>query len=30
VFGRRVLAMNRSIEPEQAADIGFDLKGALT
>src|SRR5216683_1593948 len=30
VFGRRVLAMNRSIEPEQAADTGFDLKGALT
>jgi 3-phenylpropionate/trans-cinnamate dioxygenase ferredoxin reductase subunit len=30
VFGRRVLTMNRSIEPEQAADTGFDLKGALT
>ena len=30
VFGRRVLAMNRSIEPEQAADTGFDLKAALT
>jgi len=30
VFGRRVLAMNRSIEPEQAADIGFELKCALT
>jgi 3-phenylpropionate/trans-cinnamate dioxygenase ferredoxin reductase subunit len=30
VFGRRVLAMNRSIEPEQAADINFELKGALT
>jgi 3-phenylpropionate/trans-cinnamate dioxygenase ferredoxin reductase component len=29
VFGRRVLAMNRSIEPAQAADIGFDLKAAL-
>jgi 3-phenylpropionate/trans-cinnamate dioxygenase ferredoxin reductase component len=29
VFGRRVLGMNRSIEPEQAADIGFDLKAAL-
>src|SRR5436189_4415474 len=29
VFGRRVLAMNRSIEPEQAADTGFDLKAAL-
>jgi len=30
VFGRRVLAMNRSIEPEQAADLSFDLKAALT
>src|SRR3954471_6473857 len=30
VFGRRVLAMNRSIEPAQAADLSFDLKGALT
>src|SRR5256885_9996668 len=30
VFGRRVLAMNRSIEPAQAADVGFDLKAALT
>jgi 3-phenylpropionate/trans-cinnamate dioxygenase ferredoxin reductase component len=30
VFGRRILAMNRSIEPEQAADIDFDLKAALT
>ena len=29
VFGRRVLAMNRSIEPEQAADTDFDLKAAL-
>src|SRR5881227_1376530 len=29
VFGRKVLAMNRSIEPEQAADTGFDLKAAL-
>src|SRR5258708_5292314 len=29
VFGRRALAMNRSIEPEQAADTGFDLKAAL-
>src|SRR6266852_8759542 len=29
MFGRRVLAMNRSIEPEQAADTGFDLKAAL-
>jgi 3-phenylpropionate/trans-cinnamate dioxygenase ferredoxin reductase subunit len=30
VFGRRFLAMNRSIEPEQAADPSFDLKAALT
>ena len=30
VFGRRILAMNRSIEPEQAADLAFDLKAALT
>lgn len=29
VFGRRCLAMNRSIEPEQAEDPGFDLKAAL-
>jgi 3-phenylpropionate/trans-cinnamate dioxygenase ferredoxin reductase subunit len=29
VFGRRILAMNRSIEPEQAADLTFDLKAAL-
>jgi 3-phenylpropionate/trans-cinnamate dioxygenase ferredoxin reductase subunit len=29
VFGRRALAMNRSIEPEQAADLSFDLKAAL-
>src|SRR5258705_6200629 len=29
VFGRRALAMNRSIEPEQATDTGFDLKAAL-
>src|SRR5437868_6968207 len=29
VFGRKVLAMNRSIEPEQAADTSFDLKAAL-
>src|SRR5665647_241619 len=26
VFGRKVLGMNRSIAPEQAADLGFDLK----
>jgi 3-phenylpropionate/trans-cinnamate dioxygenase ferredoxin reductase component len=30
VFGRRVLGLNRSIEPEQAADLSFDLKAALT
>jgi 3-phenylpropionate/trans-cinnamate dioxygenase ferredoxin reductase component len=30
VFGRRILGLNRSIEPEQAADTGFDLKAALT
>jgi 3-phenylpropionate/trans-cinnamate dioxygenase ferredoxin reductase subunit len=30
VFGRRILGMNRSITPEQASDIGFDLKSALT
>ena len=30
VFGRRILGLNRSIEPEQAADLGFDLKAALT
>jgi 3-phenylpropionate/trans-cinnamate dioxygenase ferredoxin reductase component len=29
VFGRKILGMNRSIEPEQAADTGFDLKAAL-
>ena len=29
VFGRRCLAANRSITPEQAEDIGFDLKQAL-
>ena len=30
VFGRRILGLSRSIEPEQAADLGFDLKAALT
>jgi len=30
VFGRKILGMNRSIAPEQAADPGFDLKAALT
>jgi 3-phenylpropionate/trans-cinnamate dioxygenase ferredoxin reductase subunit len=30
MFGRRLLGANRSITPEQAADAGFDLKGALT
>jgi 3-phenylpropionate/trans-cinnamate dioxygenase ferredoxin reductase subunit len=29
VFGRKVLGMNRSITPEQAADPSFDLKAAL-
>jgi 3-phenylpropionate/trans-cinnamate dioxygenase ferredoxin reductase subunit len=29
VFGRRILGMNRSIEPEQAGDMSFDLKAAL-
>jgi 3-phenylpropionate/trans-cinnamate dioxygenase ferredoxin reductase subunit len=30
MFGRRLLAANGSIGPEQAADTGFDLKSALT
>jgi 3-phenylpropionate/trans-cinnamate dioxygenase ferredoxin reductase subunit len=30
VFGRKILAMNRSIDPEQAADVSFELKAALT
>ena len=30
MFGRRLLAANRSITPEQAADTSFDLKAALT
>ena len=30
VFGRKILGLNRSIEPEQAADTSFDLKAALT
>jgi 3-phenylpropionate/trans-cinnamate dioxygenase ferredoxin reductase component len=29
VFGRKILGMNRSIEPEKAADPAFDLKSAL-
>ena len=29
VFGRRILAVSRSIAPEQAADLSFDLKAAL-
>jgi len=29
VFGRRCLAMNRSVEPGQAEDLGFDLKASL-
>jgi 3-phenylpropionate/trans-cinnamate dioxygenase ferredoxin reductase subunit len=30
MFGRRLLAANGSITPEQAADASFDLKSALT
>ena len=30
VFGRKILGLNRSIEPEQAADPSFDLKATLT
>jgi 3-phenylpropionate/trans-cinnamate dioxygenase ferredoxin reductase subunit len=29
MFGRRLLGMDRSIAPEQAADQTFDLKKAL-
>jgi 3-phenylpropionate/trans-cinnamate dioxygenase ferredoxin reductase subunit len=29
MFGRRLLAANGSITPEQAADNNFDLKSAL-
>jgi 3-phenylpropionate/trans-cinnamate dioxygenase ferredoxin reductase component len=29
VFGRKILGLNRSIAPEQAADLSFDLKSAL-
>jgi 3-phenylpropionate/trans-cinnamate dioxygenase ferredoxin reductase component len=29
VFGRKILGLNRSIAPEHAADVSFDLKGAL-
>jgi 3-phenylpropionate/trans-cinnamate dioxygenase ferredoxin reductase component len=29
VFGRKILGLNRSIAPEEAADPGFDLKAAL-
>ncbi len=29
VFGRKILGLNRSIEPEQAADPSFDLKAVL-
>src|SRR5580692_1341128 len=29
MFGRRLLGLGRSIEPEQAADLSFDLKAAL-
>jgi 3-phenylpropionate/trans-cinnamate dioxygenase ferredoxin reductase subunit len=30
VFGRKILGLNRSIGPEQAADLSFDLKAALS
>jgi 3-phenylpropionate/trans-cinnamate dioxygenase ferredoxin reductase component len=30
VFGRKILGLNRSIEAEKAADLGFDLKSALS
>ncbi len=30
VFGRKILGLNRSIAPEQAADASFDLKAALS
>jgi 3-phenylpropionate/trans-cinnamate dioxygenase ferredoxin reductase component len=29
VFGRKILGLGRSIEPEQAADLSFDLKAAV-
>ena len=29
VFGRKILGLNRSITPEQAGDLSFDLKAAL-
>ncbi len=29
VFGRKVLGMNRSVTPEQAADLAFDLKAVV-
>ena len=29
VFGRKILGLNRSIAPEQAADLDFDLKAAV-
>ncbi len=29
VFGRKILGLNRSIAPEQAADLSIDLKAAL-
>jgi 3-phenylpropionate/trans-cinnamate dioxygenase ferredoxin reductase subunit len=30
MFGRRLLAANGSVTPEHAADLGFDLKRALS
>jgi len=29
VFGRKILGMGKSIAPEQAADLGFDLRAAV-
>jgi 3-phenylpropionate/trans-cinnamate dioxygenase ferredoxin reductase subunit len=29
VFGRKILGMNKSIAPEQAADLSFDLRAAV-
>jgi len=30
VFGRKILGMNKSVAPERAADLSFDLKAALS
>src|SRR5665213_2918532 len=29
VFGRKILGLSKSIEPDQAADLGFDLRAAV-